>query len=108
MFLTLYRRLSELEQETYELRRRLESQTAWSATIPTPTVSIESNLPGMTPGMTSDSSPVAHSHASPIVSPPAEELPIDIKMPPTPGVTSPRTIDGVTLPAAVIDELFQV
>jgi hypothetical protein len=101
------RRLSELEQETYELRQRLESQTAWSARIPTPTVSVESNVPGLTPGMHSDSSPAAHATPS-IVSPPAEDPQMDIKLPPTPGMTMARSIDGVTVPAAVIDELFQV
>jgi hypothetical protein len=33
---------------------------------------------------------------------------MDIKLPPTPGMTMSRSIDGVTVPAAVIDELFQV
>lgn len=101
------RRLSELEQETYELRRRLQTQAQWNGhNVATPAVSIASSLSGMTPGLKHNGSPPQNPAAA-IVSPPSDDL-VDDQLPVMPQPTVPQTLEGVTVSAAVIDELFQM
>jgi len=107
----LDRRLSQLEKEAHELRLRLENQTSpptWAAQIPTPTVSLNGSITGISPVLNNSStSPPAN--VNPILSPPAEENqdPVDFKIQVGPTGTLTRSIEGVTVSATVIDELFQ-
>jgi hypothetical protein len=76
----------------------------------TPSVSIESSVADSSPLMQNAS--VHHVSASPqiqltIVSPPGEVADIPCGLP-SPTGTVPRTIEGVAVSAAVIDELFEM
>jgi hypothetical protein len=104
-------RLSDLEKEAADLRHKLESQAVWGNGLPpTPTTSV------MDPAITNMLPTPVISHASAstspaalltsMVSPPAEVH--DIKPPPNPSGTLPRTIEGITIAPVVIDELFQI
>jgi hypothetical protein len=96
-----------LEKENYEFRRRLETNpqpSIWAQMPPTPTVSIETSIPAMTPVLSQGS----HSPPTQIitmVSPPAEE--IDVKSPPSQTGTLSRALEGVVVSGAVLDELYQ-
>jgi hypothetical protein len=90
-----------LEQETVELRQRLEQRNSWSGPIATPPASIESTMSRMTPVL--NGLPPARIQTT--VSPPAD---LDDSMPPTPLLTQSQSLEGVTLAASVIDELFKV
>lgn len=101
--------MSELELETQELRRRLESQT-WEARMPTPgTLSMEPTVKTISPSLTNQSTspPAMQLPVGDIVSPPAEET-LDIKPLVIPGSTISRSLDGITVSAAVIDELYDI
>jgi len=111
---SILRRLSELEKETQALRQKLEqthsTPVAWSTHMRTPSVSIESSVADSSPLMQNAS--VHHVSASPqiqltIVSPPGEVADIPCGLP-SPTGTVPRTIEGVAVSAAVIDELFEM
>ena len=103
----LRRRLSELEKEALDLRRRLETQTVWGNGLPpTPTTaSMDHGIASLTPVL-SNSSTSPPTHVVTMASPPAEtfELPTS----PSPVGTQARSLDGVLVQATTIDELFSL
>lgn len=105
------RRLSELEQETVELRQRLEQRTSWSGSAATPPASVDSVMPHqMTPLMTplmNGNRALPPARINSIVSPPTEDG-IEEQPPPTPLLTQSQGLEGVAVSAGVIDELFKM
>jgi hypothetical protein len=95
-----------LENETQELRRRLEQRSSWSGpSIATPPTTIEPNIHRVTP--VQNGVPMAPTRIQAIVSPPATDTNED-HPPPTPLLTQSQTLQGVTLLSSVVDELFKV
>jgi hypothetical protein len=96
-----------LEQETIELRQRLEQRNSWSGSVATPPASVESVLSHqMTPLMNGHRA-LPPARINSIVSPPADEGGEE-QPPPTPLLTQSQGLEGVALSASVIDELFKL
>ncbi|KIW00446.1 hypothetical protein, variant 1 [Verruconis gallopava] len=99
-------RLSELENETQELRRRLSQRESWAGPpIVTPPATLEAGMQRMPPMQNGHSVPPTRVQT--LVSPPTTET-NEEQPPPTPLLTQSQSLEGVTLPPNVIDELFKV
>ena len=91
------RRLSDLEHEAYELRRRLDTQGNWAPPLATPEASTESGH---------QTSPIEHLPAVsplPFVEDQSEEQKAQDPREPT----LSQSLEGSTFPPALVDQLFQ-
>ncbi|KAF2396638.1 Zn(II)2Cys6 transcription factor [Trichodelitschia bisporula] len=104
-------RLSELEQETNELRQKLQARHSWNGFVATPAASIESNISTMngvlharrTSSIISPSGDPPSIGTTAIGTEEPEEHPVSSPTLPT----QPQILEGVHVPAALVDELFR-
>ncbi|KAE9961331.1 hypothetical protein BLS_002494 [Venturia inaequalis] len=105
-------RLSELEQETVELRQRLGQRASWSGSAATPPASVGSAIshqmsPLQMDPLMNGNRALPPARIQSIISPSADDG-SEEQPPPTPLLTQSQTLEGVAVSAGVIDELFKM